>query len=364
MSNHELLDKIQGLGIYQGKLNAYLEKHFPELFNELVSRTHFLDDFYKDKSVPMPARLYCLEHDLKEQPRCQHQECNNPTKWKTQGFFGKYCSRRCMFSDEKHWNGIQETNIKRYGGISPMHSMDVLKKLKNTMLERYGVDNPSYITDVLEKRKETNMRHRGVACPFQSDEVREKIRNTCLKRYGGVNGSCSEQWREKTKRTCLEKYGVEHALQSKEVRDKGKQTCLDRYGVEYAQQSTMVRNKVRNTFLTKYGVENYSQTSEFHKKAHKRYSNPKYPDMTFGSSWEFLVYDFLLENRIDFEYQPAISLPYDYEGTHHTYHPDFLVNGKLYEVKGDNFFRINESTGREEMFCPYRDEDWTDEKYD
>lgn len=92
--------------------------------------------------------------------------------------------------------------------------------------------------------------------------------------------------------------------------------------------------------------------------------NPKYPDMTFGSSWEFIVYDFLLENHIDFEYQPAISLPYEYKETHHTYHPDFLVNGRIFEVKGDNFFRINESTGREEMFCPYRDEDWSDEKYE
>lgn len=69
--------------------------------------------------------------------------------------------------------------------------------------------------------------------------------------------------------------------------------------------------------------------------------------MTFGSSWEFLVYDFLLENHIDFEYQPAISLPYDYHGTHHTYHPDFLVNGKIYEVKGDQFFRTDDITGKE-----------------
>lgn len=86
--------------------------------------------------------------------------------------------------------------------------------------------------------------------------------------------------------------------------------------------------------------------------------------MTFGSSWEFLVYDFLLENHIDFEYQPSVSIPYEYKGTRHTYHPDFIVNGRIYEVKGDNFFRINESTGKEEMFCPYRDDDWSDEKYD
>ena len=86
--------------------------------------------------------------------------------------------------------------------------------------------------------------------------------------------------------------------------------------------------------------------------------------MTFGSSWEFLVYDFLLENHIVFEYQPSISIQYEYKETHHTYHPDFIINDKIIEVKGDNFFRINKSTGKEEMFCPYRDEDWSNEKYE
>ena len=125
-----------------------------------------------------------------------------------------------------------------------------------------------------------------------------------------------------------------------------------------------VKKKMRETILKKHGVEYYSQTEEYHKKVHKKYSNPKYPDMTFGSSWEFLVYDFLLENHIDFEYQPAISLPYEYQGTQHTYHPDFRIGNRIVEVKGDNFFRINESTGKEEMFCPYRDDDWSGEKYD
>ena len=97
MSNRELLDKIQELGIYQGKLNAYLRRHYPELFNELVSRTHFLDDFYKDKTVPMPARLYCIEHNLKEQPKCQHPDCTNPVAWchDGSGKFLLYCSAQC-----------------------------------------------------------------------------------------------------------------------------------------------------------------------------------------------------------------------------------------------------------------------------
>ena len=112
----------------------------------------------------------------------------------------------------------------------------------------------------------------------------------------------------------------------------------------------------------KYGVSHYSQSPEFHKKSHKKYTNPKYPNMTFGSSWEFLVYDFLTDNNIQFEYQVE-PIEYEYDGKTHKYFPDFRVNGKIYEIKGDNFFRINESTGKEEMFCPYRDPDWSDEQY-
>ena len=38
----------------------------------------------------------------------------------------------------------------------------------------------------------------------------------------------------------------------------------------------------------------------------------------------------------------------------HYYHPDFLVNDRIYEVKGDNFFRTNEATGKEEMYLTWQ----------
>lgn len=77
MSNQQLLEEVRNIGVCTGKLNAYLQSHHPELFVEITERTHFLNDFYKDKSVPILARLYCLEHNLKEQPRCQNPNCPN-----------------------------------------------------------------------------------------------------------------------------------------------------------------------------------------------------------------------------------------------------------------------------------------------
>ena len=56
-------------------------------------------------------------------------------------------------------------------------------------------------------------------------------------------------------------------------------------------------------------------------------------------------------------------IPYEYDGKTYYYIPDFLVNGRIYEVKGDMFFRINETTGKEEMFCPYGRKKLGEEKW-
>lgn len=84
----------------------------------------------------------------------------------------------------------------------------------------------------------------------------------------------------------------------------------------------------------------------------------------FDSTWEVKVYEFCMDNGIPVEYSPSISYNYEYGGKTWTYHPDFKINGRIYEVKGDNFFRINDSTGQEEMFNPYRNPDWSDERYE
>ena len=226
------------------------------------------------------------------------------------------------------------------------------------------------------------MKSLGVEYPAQSKIVQDRMKSTCLKNNGTEHPLQSKKIHVKMLLRNNELYGVDYPIQLDVFKQKMKKTWIsnhgnigfgsnlvkqsikDTYNVENVSQLEQVKIKVKEKCLKKWGVDNYAKTDEFHKKCHKRYTNPKYPDMTFGSSWEFLVYDFLLENHIDFEYQPAISLPYEYMETHHTYHPDFRIGDKIVEVKGDNFFRINESTGNDEMFCPYRDEDWSDEKYD
>ena len=118
---------------------------------------------------------------------------------------------------------------------------------------------------------------------------------------------------------------------------------------------------MESTCEDRYGVSNFSQSPLFSAYHRRRIFHD---NIWFDSNWEVKVYDYLKGNHIPFEYSPSISLPYKYDGRTFYYHPDFLADGRLYEVKGDQFFRINESTGQEEMFNPYREQEWSDERYE
>ena len=125
---------------------------------------------------------------------------------------------------------------------------------------------------------------------------------------------------------------------------KSKETSLKRYGVENYSSTKECRDRVNRTFKKRYGVENYSQTNEFAKYHRKQI---EYDGLTFDSSWEVKVYQYCKENNISCEYQPNIQFEYEYDGKKHIYQPDFLINGKLYEVKGNHFF------DGDKMICPF-----------
>ena len=271
MSNRELLDKIQELGIYQGKLNAYLKKHFPDLFNELVSRTHFLDDFYKDKSVPMPARLYCLEHDLKEQPRCQNPNCpnHNPhVKWKHNGTysFDMYCCRNCRVSSPITNERCRQTNLKRHGVEFTFQSEEFKRKSRETNLRKRGVEYASQSQEFKEHVKNTCRRKYNVDFSSQAKEVKDKIAKTCMERFGVKCVLSSNDIREKIKRTNLQRRGVENPIQDKSVQEKIRQTNIKRRGVPCSFQDENVKQKIKETMLAKHGVIHYSKTDEFKQK--------------------------------------------------------------------------------------------------
>ena len=251
-------------------------------------------------------------------------------------YFDKYVEpieHKCPFCDnERKWymNQYRNTCGNKYCNAKWSHKR---------MHEIYGVENISQLKWVKDKKKKTCNEHFGFDNPSQSKQIQIRKEETCFKNNG-----------------------VRHPLQSLTILQKLKNTCKKIYNTEYANQSSVVKDKIKKTTKEHYGVEHYAQNRQYHINKKHKYTTPKYPGISFDSTWEIKLYDFLKENNIPFEFQ-INSIPYIYDSEIHYYNPDFLVDGRIYEVKGDHFFRINETTGKEEMYCPYRYPEWSDEYY-
>jgi len=109
-----------------------------------------------------------------------------------------------------------------------------------------------------------------------------------------------------------------------------KNTCLERYGVENAAKTEENRAKIKNTWASKSAEELY----EIKQKSWKKYV---FDDLYFDSSWELCYYIWCKDHNIDI-LQPKITLTYEADGKLHKYLPDFLVNGRLVEIKSDYLF--------------------------
>ena len=192
--------------------------------------------------------------------------------------------------------------------------------------------------------------------------VKDRLKQSILDNYGVEHQSKLQSVKDKIRKTTRERHGVDCMFQLKEVITKRKHTMDDRYGVEYPFQSQTIRNRCVDSMNERYGVDYYVQSIDFIKSLHKPYVNEKYPNQKFGSRWEFIVFDFLTVNSLEFDYQSKIRIQYSYDNTTHYYHPDFVVQGKIVEVKGDHFFKKDEN-GNEIMICPYGYNEFSPEEY-
>ena len=84
--------------------------------------------------------------------------------------------------------------------------------------------------------------------------------------------------------------------------------------------------------MDRYGVRSYAQTPEFHKNARKRYM---YKGEKFDSSWELYYYVYMIEHGHNIVRNTQLFYQYEYMGNPYRYFPDFIVDGKVVEIKGD-----------------------------
>jgi len=199
--------------------------------------------------------------------------------------------------------------------------------IKRSCLSKYGVNNVFQLEETKEKSKKTCLSKYNVPYYNQSEEGKKKFIQRSLETYGVENPFQSEIIKEKSKKTCLSKYGVSYSGQSQEIKTKGQKTLLKKYGKEFALQVPYFFNKARQTTLDRHGVFPSS----------KKYF---YDSNYFDSSWELCYYIFCKENNISIIRSPK-ELHYSFKDKDYIYQPDFLVENKLVEIKGDQFFEGN-----------------------
>jgi hypothetical protein len=220
----------------------------------------------------------------------------------------------------------QQTNIQKYGSISPLGNSTVRKKLKATNVERYGVEN--------------------VLC--RGSSVRDTVKETMVIRYGVDNPQKVPSIKEKTKATHLLRHGVEFPYQSDVILKKAQGTYLKNYGVINPMQALETREKAQQTCLDRYGVRNPAQDPEIYKRSqaskvtvvqHWKTSE----ELQCRCSYELAVVTWLNERHIDFDWQIPFAIP-NADDVHagirgRVYYIDLLLKdgelgGTYVEVKG------------------------------
>jgi hypothetical protein len=165
-----------------------------------------------------------------------------------------------------------QTCLEKYGVDHPSKNKLVKQKMRESSYKKFGVEyasqnkeiknkiiasNLNKLDEAKYKRKETNLKRYGEITPSKNEHVKQKTKNTNLQKYGFNSTLQNKDVKQKTKNTNLLKYGVEYPSQNQEVKNKVKQTCLKRFGVEYCLQSEEVKNKGKHTNIQKYGYECY-----------------------------------------------------------------------------------------------------------
>ena len=240
------------------------------------------------------TKVYFAIHCLEDFPKCHNEKCNNTFEHRNvlsiaKGF-RKYCCKQCM------------------------HDSDERKRLYvETCRKNYGVDNISQYEGTKRKKEEKALKKYGVRCVSQAPEVQAAIAVTNINRYGAKIYLASQQ-------------GIEHR----------RRTCLDRYGVDSFSKTPMHVEKMKEENRKNYGVDWPQQNREFMRQMQKRYT---YDNINFDSLPELAIYIYCKDKNIEFTYQPSIVFYYEHNGIKHAYEPDFLLEGQLVEVKGDQFFK-------------------------
>jgi len=197
---------------YITKENIHKIKHNGKIVNKRLCNYIIHPDFYWCKTKS--ESIYCIEHDIYEQPKCK--QCQKETKYLSpkQGGYQTFCSNKCSNNNldikMKQINYDHKKLGKKISEKAKLRSEEEKQNIKlkreETCFEKYGDKN----FNNREKFRKTNLEKYGFENPMQNEKIKEKTRKTQYKKYGGYFNP------EQFVKTNLEKYGCKYPLQNKE----------------------------------------------------------------------------------------------------------------------------------------------------
>lgn len=191
----------------------------------------------------------------------------------------------------------------------------------------------------LERTRQTKIKLYGDA----NYNNREKSAQTCLAKFGSTSPLGNKDIYNETCKTRLEKYGTENYVETDTFKTQKEKTQLERYG----DATYTNREKAAKTNMERYGVENPGSLNtakmiETRKNNHGSTSvtcRYFYYGLRFDSAWELAVWIYCIDHGIPISRSTCVFEFIDFYGKNKTYNPDFIICGKLIEIKGPQFWK-------------------------
>ena len=203
MSNQELINEIKKFDINSHQLGNILRHRTPDLWNEIIKRTKFLDEQLTTTPIFIGIRLYAIEHNMTQVPTCAKEKCTHTTFWnRRKHCFSKYCSHKCKYEDPNNKDAVEKENQKRiqtneekFGTAYPIQSPEIQEKQKQSFIKSLGTDNSMRNKQSKNKREKSYIEIYG-GIGFGSKSIREKIMQRTFDNFGVFNPMQSDYFRQ------------------------------------------------------------------------------------------------------------------------------------------------------------------------
>lgn len=169
-------------------------------------------------------------------------------------------------------------------------------------------------------------------CSNSSPEKIELRSTNYFNKTGFYYSSQNPDVKEKVKETLLKNYGVDCIFKNEKTRN----SIHKNLGVDYPFQSKNIQDKIKETNQNKYGVKNQFQRPEIIEFIQKNCKKKCfYDNQFFDSGTELAFYIYYKDKGFNILKCPY-KIKYNVNNKIHYYFPDFLLENKLIEIKGDN----------------------------